>query len=348
MSSKSHQRREALNAIGVVIAERTRMSGALLAKVLARNSRFNIVAAVLPSELLDTVRRVQPDLAIVSADTDAGPTKGIEVVRQMRALLPEVRVLVLSDSSDRNLVIHAFQAGAKGLFSRTESVDRLPKCIERVQHGEIWATNEHQRFLVEALVATSPFQVFDARGSELLSGRELEVVQYAAKGLTNRQIAQKLKLSEHTVKNYVFHAFNKLGVSNRVELLFYMFNQFGTSLQMIDLPLENNRSPIDELHNAAELGYASAQFVLGRKYLAGDRLEKDYDQAFFWLRLAEEGGKEISTESRTALNGLRASMTPAEIETQEKRVSLWLENHRVSPPKSKVRGIVRKLSDVAV
>jgi len=325
------------------------MSSHLLAKVLARNPRFDIAAAVLSSELLEAVRRIQPDLAIVSADVDAGPTKGIEVVRQMRALHPEILVLVLSDSSDRDLVIRAFQAGAKGLFSRTENVAQLPKCIERVHRGEIWATNEHVRFLVEALVATSPFQVFDARGRELLSGRELEVVQYAAKGLSNREIAQKLNLSEHTVKNYVFHAFNKLGVSSRVELLFYMFNQFGASPHINGTSnIENSRSPVDELRNTAELGYASAQFVLGKGFFTGDRLERDYHQAFFWLRLAEQGGNEISGESRTILDILRTRMTTTDIETQEKKIGSWLDTHSMGARKVGARGTGSKISDIAV
>src|SRR5215831_3314445 len=327
MFSPQSARRPELPVIRVAIAERTQMSTNLLAKVLARSTRFNIVAAVLPAELLEVVRHAQPEVAIVSADTDAGPTKGVEVVRKLRALLPEVRVVVLADSSDRELVVHTFQAGARGLFLRAETVERLPKCIERTYEGEIWATKEQIRILVEALMMASPFRVFDSRGTELLSDRELEVVQLAARGLTNHEIAKKLGLSEHTIKNYIFGAFNKLGVSSRVELLFYLFNQFGIPSQLNVETITNGHSAIENLQKAAERGDISSQFALGKKCLLDDHSERKRGLAFFWLRLAEEGGKETSKASRIALDNLRPWMTAEEIERREQEVATWLNLH---------------------
>src|SRR5215468_4264861 len=328
MSSPQSPRRPELPIIRVAIAERTQMSTNLLAKVLARSTRFNIVAAVLPAELLEVVRHAQPEVAIVSADTDAGPTKGVEVVRKLRALLPEVRVVVLADSSDRELVVHTFQAGARGLFLRAETVGRLPKCIQRTFEGEIWATKEQFCILVDTLMTASPFRVFDSRGTELLSGRELEVVELAARGLTNREIAKKLALSEHTIKNYIFGAFNKLGVSNRVELLFYLFNQFGIpSQQSVDTAANGGHPAVEILRNAAERGSISSQYALGQKYLLSNHSEKNRGLAFFWLRLAEEGGKETSEASRAALDNLRSSMTAAEMEREEQQVATWMKSH---------------------
>ena len=328
MFSLQSPKRPELPVIRVAIAERTQMSTNLLAKVLARSTRFHIVAAVLPAELLEVVRQAQPEVAIISADTDAGPTKGVEVVRQLRALVPEVRVIVLADSSDRELVVHTFQAGARGLFLRAETVERLPKCIQRTFEGEIWATKEQFCILVDTLMTVSPFKVFDSHGTELLSGRELEVVELAARGLTNREIAKKLALSEHTIKNYIFGAFNKLGVCNRVELLFYLFNQFGIpSQQSVETVANNGHAAMGNLRNAAERGSVSSQFALGKKYLLSNHSEKNRGLAFFWLRLAEEGGKETSEASRAALDNLRSSMTAAEMEREEQQVATWLKSH---------------------
>jgi DNA-binding NarL/FixJ family response regulator len=69
----------------------------------------------------------------------------------------------------------------------------------------------------------------DAKGSHLLTKRELSVVQLVAEGLSNRDISHELHLSEHTVRNYLFRIFNKVGVSTRLELAIYAINQRDTS-----------------------------------------------------------------------------------------------------------------------
>jgi DNA-binding CsgD family transcriptional regulator len=78
--------------------------------------------------------------------------------------------------------------------------------------------------LLEALGEALPLRVIDARGTELLSRREQEVVRCVAEGLSNREIAQRLGLTEHTVKNYLFRIFDKLGVSKRVEVVLYAYS----------------------------------------------------------------------------------------------------------------------------
>jgi DNA-binding CsgD family transcriptional regulator len=74
-------------------------------------------------------------------------------------------------------------------------------------------------YILKELVATRPVRIVDAHGSSLLSKREEEVVALVADGLTNRQFSEQVKLSEHTVKNYLFNVFEKLGISTRVELV---------------------------------------------------------------------------------------------------------------------------------
>jgi DNA-binding NarL/FixJ family response regulator len=80
-------------------------------------------------------------------------------------------------------------------------------------------------YILNELVATRPLRIVDANGCSLLSKREEEVVALVADGLTNRQISEQLKLSEHTVKNYLFKVFEKLGISTRVELVLYALSQ---------------------------------------------------------------------------------------------------------------------------
>src|ERR1700681_203759 len=84
-------------------------------------------------------------------------------------------------------------------------------------------------FAVEALASSPVLRAVDGKGLSLLSKREMDVVRSLAEGLTNREIAERMGLSPHTVKNYLFRVFDKLGVSNRTELLFMTLNQGGNA-----------------------------------------------------------------------------------------------------------------------
>ena len=333
-------------AVRIVIADRTIMASHLLAETLARNSHFNIVAIVSPAKLLASVTECRPDVAIVSADLDSGPRKGIEIARELRVRVPELRVIVFADAAEQELVVEAFRGGASALYCRAESPQNLHKCVERIYQGEIWADNRQVHFLVEALIATAPCRILDSRGNELLSGRLLEVVQYASKGYTNREIANKMKLSEHTVKNYLFRAFDRLGVSNRTELLFYVLTQQGVAERTETAP-QTKRRAIEGLVNEAESGRDSAQFSLGTKYRDGIGVEKDKDSAYLWLRLAEEEANELSRESRASIERLKSRMDAAEIEDLERRVSEWLHAHRAKVPQ-RLDGIRKAALDLAV
>lgn len=97
-----------------------------------------------------------------------------------------------------------------------------------MHQGQIWANSQQLSFAVEALAASPTFRAVDAHELNLLSKRELEVVRCLAEGLTNREIAERLSLSQHTIKNYLFRVFDKLGVSSRLELLFMTLSQAGT------------------------------------------------------------------------------------------------------------------------
>src|SRR5438067_12799505 len=108
--------------IRIVIVDRSRMASQLLAEVLSRSQRFRVTAAGSPNELPELVRGMDPQIAIISADLQLGPTKGVEVARELRKSCPGIRIILLADVSTRELVIEAFRAGARGVFCRTEPV----------------------------------------------------------------------------------------------------------------------------------------------------------------------------------------------------------------------------------
>jgi len=132
---------------------------------------------------------------------------------------------MLFDSSDRDLVVNAFRGGAHGVFCRDEPFETLCKCIYSVYQGQIWATSKELCYALDALAETAPLRMVNARGATLLTKRQEDVVRLVAEGLTNREVSRQLNLSEHTVRNYLFHAYEKLGISSRVELVLYALNR---------------------------------------------------------------------------------------------------------------------------
>ena len=206
----------------VLAADSTSMTTQLLVDALGRNGHFEMIEC--PSDtrsLLELIQREKPAVAVISAQIQQ-PNKDSfsELIRNIRVESPETRVVLLLDYSEPNSIVAAFRAGAQGVFCRTEPFHLLSKCIHCVAKGEVWASRSELQAVLEALAQPAlPSSLTLTAG--LLSARETDVVRCVAEGLTNREIAQRLKLTEHTVKNYLSRIFDKLGVSSRVEVLLY-------------------------------------------------------------------------------------------------------------------------------
>lgn len=209
--------------IRVLAADSTRMSSLLLAQALAQNNEFHVIGIdPKPASILAAVADKRPNVVLMSSvleESAAGP----DLIRQVCATRPEARVVMLMDTSQRSAVVAAFRSGAHGVFSRTESPRLLAKCICSVHQGQVWANSAELHFLLEALGESEPASRTETGKEAILSRREQDVVRCVAEGLSNREIANRLGLTEHTVKNYLFRIFDKLGVSNRVEVVLYAF-----------------------------------------------------------------------------------------------------------------------------
>jgi two-component system nitrate/nitrite response regulator NarL len=210
--------------IRVLAADSTRMSSQLLAESLSQDRQFE-VTGIEPkgASILEAVAQKRPHVVLVSATLEDSASLGFDLSRQIRASHPQTRVVLLMDTSNPAAVVEAFRCGAQGVFSRTESSKTLAKCISSVYQGQVWANSAELRYLLDALRESEPMRLLDSRGEAILSKREQEVVSCVAEGLSNREIASRLKLTEHTVKNYLFRIFDKLGVSSRVEVVLYVF-----------------------------------------------------------------------------------------------------------------------------
>ena len=209
--------------VSVLFANPNELARELVMGALNRHRHFHVAtSATTAREVLNAVRSTDIDVALISVTLADGPLSGLGVLRQISECAPKVKSVVLFFDAERHVVADAFRVGAKGVFCLSHSNSKLLcRCVERVHAGQIWADGRELSEVMEAFSQLAPIRVVNADGMRLLTKREEEVVRLVAEGLQNREIAKELKLSEHTIRNYLFHVFDKLGVSSRVELVLY-------------------------------------------------------------------------------------------------------------------------------
>jgi len=172
-----------------------------------------------------------PDVLLITPNLDDEANGGLDVLADFRTSHPSLKIVVLLDSHQPDIVVQSFRLGARGVFSKDLPLKILAKCINCVQQGQIWATTQELGFVLEALAIARAVHPFHSANLNRLSARELEVLNFLAEGLSNQEIAQRLKLSRHTVKNYVVRILHKLGTSSRFELLFHALRYPASSMK---------------------------------------------------------------------------------------------------------------------
>jgi len=214
------------SSIRVVIVCPKNLVSQLLIAAFGQRDDIQVVAHVTSEqEVIDAFKDDTVDIALLDYDSQGADYECHKVLRWLRENT-HVRSIVLVPGQDAAVVVNTFRAGAKGVFAKNNAhFNLLCKSVSCVHNGQIWASSEELGWMLSVLETShsqpAPLSVVNAEGANLLSKREEDVVRNLMDGLSNREIAQNLNLSEHTIKNYLFRIFDKLGVSSRTELLLY-------------------------------------------------------------------------------------------------------------------------------
>ncbi len=172
--------------------------------------------------LVDLVRKTKPDILLL--DLSMPRRDGMEVLRELLANRLPVRTLLLTASIEKLQIVQALKLGAYGVIMKESTTRQLVDGIRCVMAGEYWVGRESVSDLVRALRSVAPAVERLERRDYGLTARELEIVTLVVAGYSNPDIAQRCAISEQTVKHHISNVFDKLGVSNRLELALFAVN----------------------------------------------------------------------------------------------------------------------------
>ena len=199
-----------------------------LCRLLALEDDFEVVAQAQDGrQVLDVLQQHEPDILLL--DLKMPGLDGLATLQRLQVAKNKTRVIVLTASDDKNEFVQAMKLGTSGIVLKQTATELLIKSIRKVHAGEIWLDSHTTAAVIRQFVANdvetplpSPLTAAPReRERSPLSQREREIVALVAQGFKNKEMAEKMFISEQTVKNHLHNIFDKLGVSDRLELALY-------------------------------------------------------------------------------------------------------------------------------
>jgi two-component system nitrate/nitrite response regulator NarL len=199
-----------------------------LKKLLLLEDDFEVVGEATDGrEVLDKVRELDPDVLLL--DLRMPNLDGLGALQALSQVNKRTRVIVLTASEDKNEFVQAMKMGCSGIVLKQTAPDLIVKSIRKVHSGEIWldshTTAAVMRQFSTGLEGSASGSGGKGRERSPLSTREREIVALVAQGYKNKEMAEKMFISEQTVKNHLHNIFDKLGVSDRLELALYAIHK---------------------------------------------------------------------------------------------------------------------------
>ncbi len=192
-----------------------------LRRLLEADARFQVIGqAGDGEEAVSQVAKLRPDILLL--DLAMPRANGLRALQELAELGFPVRTIVLTAEIEPTETIRALQLGARGVILKESATQLLYQCLLAVMSGEYWVGHERLHDIVQHLrEAGRQVAAVQATPAMMLTPRELQIVAAIVEGASNKDIGQQFNLSEQTVKNHLSHIFDKVGVSNRLELALY-------------------------------------------------------------------------------------------------------------------------------
>jgi DNA-binding NarL/FixJ family response regulator len=197
-----------------------------LAKLLSLEEDVIVVGEASDGcEVLDKVQELDPDVLLL--DLRMPNLDGLSALQALQQTNKRTRVIILTASEDKNEFVQAMKLGCSGIVLKQTAPELIVKSIRKVHGGEIWLDSHTTAAVMRQFAAPGEIGGGSGKSRERspLSQREREIVQLVAQGYKNKEMAEKMFISEQTVKNHLHNIFDKLGVSDRLELALYAIHK---------------------------------------------------------------------------------------------------------------------------
>ncbi len=180
-------------------------------------------------EIIEKTVQLEPDVILL--DFKLPRVDGLTVLRGIQSRVPRTKVIMFASSDSKDEFVEAMKLGCSGILLKEAPTSLIEKSIQRVQAGEIWLDSNTTAAVIRHFASPKDFPAAHVMGNNSgskpsreraqLSQREREIIILIAQGYKNKEIAEKMFITEQTVKNHLHNVFDKLGVSDRLELALY-------------------------------------------------------------------------------------------------------------------------------
>jgi DNA-binding NarL/FixJ family response regulator len=233
-----HEEQDGTPAIRIILADSQAIYRVGMRKVFALEDDIRVVAqAETLANLYSALHRFPTDVvfiegALISGTVDAIP----ELVRRA----PDAKIIVQVSESDEANTVELYRRGVRGVVPRSISPDLLIKCVRKIADGETWIDNQSISWVIEAYRAQAT-TLTNPRTQPKLSKKELAIISCITRGMRNKEIAYQIGTTEQVIKNYLRKVYDKLGVSDRLELALYCLHH-----QLLKKYDQENEEPVPE------------------------------------------------------------------------------------------------------
>jgi DNA-binding NarL/FixJ family response regulator len=241
-----HEQASAATGIRVILADSQAIYRVGMKKVFALEDDIRVVAQ---AETLDNLRaaleRHPTDVVVLEGQLIAGT---IDAIPELVKHCPDAKIIVQVVEADEDNIVELYRRGVRGVVPRSISPDLLIKCVRKIADGETWIDNQSISWVIEAYRSQAS-SLTSPRVLPKLTKKELAIISCITRGMRNKEIAYQIGTTEQVIKNYLRKVYDKLGVSDRLELALYclhhqLLKNYMQEPEVIPLPAVAQVTPL--------------------------------------------------------------------------------------------------------
>src|SRR5665213_1366581 len=236
----------ATSVVRIILADTQAIYRVGMKKVFALEDDLRVVAQAesLPN-LHSALQRYPTDVVLLEGQMIAGT---IDAIPEMMKHAPNAKLIVQVVDADESNIVELYRRGVRGVVPRSISPDLLIKCVRKIADGETWIDNQSISWVIEAYRSQAS-SLTNPRVQPKLSKKELAIISCITRGMSNKEIVYQIGTTEKVIKHYLRKVYDKLGVSDRLELALYclhhqLLKNYAQDAEVVQMPAAAQVTPL--------------------------------------------------------------------------------------------------------